>query len=75
MEELQIWPLHIRNTKYLIEKFAEYSHNISYWEDFFLRTEYKKVFDNMICTNNEGINLHTRKKLPHDILQGYFWAY
>ena len=65
--KLQFLPLHIRTTKYLIEKFVDLIETFEHLHftnkqfiDVVSRQE--KIFDNMICTYNEGINLRTQKK-------------
>ena len=80
MEKLQFLPLHIQNTEYMIEKYADLIEKFAEWltyeQLFYLISKHKKVFDNMICTYNEGINLQTQKiSGPPDHFHRYFRAY
>ena len=77
MEKLQFVPLHIRNTEYLIEKFADsikkFTELWTYEQFSNVISTYEKTFDNLICTYNEGINLQTQKiSGPPDHFNGYF---
>ena len=64
MEKLQFVPLHIRNTEYLIEKFADLTEKFTelwtYQQRFNFISKFEQLFDNLICTYNEGINLQTQ---------------